>query len=186
MSKDRYAHSLPGRPIAEWERLTDHLEDVAEQAAAFAAVFGWAPVARVAGLLHDIGKCSDEFFAYIKRSAAGEEGLRGPDHSTAGARVAEKKYPFPIGRFLSHIIAGHHAGLSDWDNIERRLGTDYRIASYDGWDETIPPLPAGIPPTVRFREQHGRHDRGGSEEKSGQAQHATRRGAETCRREGSK
>jgi hypothetical protein len=81
----RYAHSLPGRPLAEWESLLDHLEAVAERAAAFAAVFGWAQAARVARLLHDIGKCSDEFFAYIKRSAAGEEGLRGPDHSTAGA-----------------------------------------------------------------------------------------------------
>jgi CRISPR-associated endonuclease/helicase Cas3 len=153
VSKDRYAHSLPGRSIVEWERLPDHLEAVAERAAAFAAVFGWAHVARVAGLLHDIGKCSDEFFAYIKRSAAGEEGLRGPDHSTAGARVAEKTYPFPISRFLSHIIAGHHAGLSDWANLERRLGADYCIASYEGWEQTIPPLPAGIAPTLRFRER---------------------------------
>jgi CRISPR-associated endonuclease/helicase Cas3 len=151
-NKDRYAHSLPGRPIAEWERLADHLKAVGEQAAAFASVFGWASVARVAGLLHDIGKCSDEFLAYIKRSAAGEEGLRGPDHSTAGARVAEEKYPVQIGRFLSHIIAGHHAGLSDWENLERRLSADYRIARYDGWDKAIPPLPVGIAPTVRFRE----------------------------------
>jgi CRISPR-associated endonuclease/helicase Cas3 len=148
----QYAHSLPGRPIVEWERLTDHLQAVAERAAAFAQVFGWASAARVAGHLHDIGKCSNEFFDYIKRSAAGEEGLRGPDHSTAGARVAEKRFPIPMGRFLSHIIAGHHAGLSDWESLERRLGTAYCIARYDGWDKAIPPLPANISPNMRLRE----------------------------------
>jgi len=43
---DKYAHSLPGRPLAEWERLPDHLKAVAERAAVFAAVFGWAQTAR--------------------------------------------------------------------------------------------------------------------------------------------
>lgn len=139
-------------PIPEWEKLADHLDAVAGRAAAFAAAFGWAQAGHVAGLLHDIGKCSDEFAAYIERSAAGEQGLRGPDHSTAGARVAEKSYAFPIGRLLSHIIAGHHAGLSDWEKLERRLGTDYRIARH----ETIPRLSAGIAATVRFREHRER------------------------------
>jgi CRISPR-associated endonuclease/helicase Cas3 len=154
MDKDKYAHSLPGRPVEEWEKLPEHLRAVAARAGTFAAEFGWAEVARLAGLLHDIGKCSSEFFAYINRSSAGEERLRGPDHSTAGARVAEKAFPFPFGRFLSHIIAGHHAGLSDREKLERRLGPDYRIASYDGWEQTIPPLPANIYPTVRFKERN--------------------------------
>lgn len=156
-NKGAYAHSLPGRPVEKWEKLPDHLNAVAKRASAFAAVFGWAEVARAAGLLHDIGKCSNEFLAYISRCAAGEEGLRGPDHSTAGARIAEKTYPFPFSRFLSHIIAGHHAGLSDWGSLERRLGADYRIASYDGWEHTISALPASISPTLRFTE---RRDRG--------------------------
>jgi CRISPR-associated endonuclease Cas3-HD len=110
--KVKYAHSLPGRPIEEWEKLSDHLEAVAARAAGFAAVFGWAEMARAAGLLHDIGKCSNEFLAYIERSAAGEGGLRSPDHSTAGARVAEVTYRSHVGRCLSHIVAGHHAGLA--------------------------------------------------------------------------
>ncbi|MGO1074780.1 hypothetical protein [Inquilinus sp. CA228] len=50
-----YAHSLPGEAMDRWERLTDHQEAVAALAAEFAAVFGWAEVARLAGRLHDIG-----------------------------------------------------------------------------------------------------------------------------------
>ena len=149
----KYAHSLPGRPPQEWEKLAVHLKAVAERSAAFASAFGWQEVGRAAGLLHDIGKCSNEFLAYITRSSAGEEGLRGPDHSTAGARVAEKAYPFPLGRFLSHAIAGHHAGLSDWEKLETRLGAEYRIADYDGWDEIAAPLPTSVAPTARFQEQ---------------------------------
>lgn len=147
-----YAHSLKGLPVDEWEKLPDHLNAVGSRAAHFASVFGWAEVARAAGLLHDIGKCSAEFGSYIERSSAGEEGLRGPDHSTAGARAAETTYPFPFGRFLSHIIAGHHAGLSDWEKLGRRLTADYRIASYAGWEKMIPLLPTSIAPNVRFRE----------------------------------
>ena len=30
---------------------------------------------------------------------------------------------------------------------------DYRIASYERWEHTIPPLPTGIAPTVRFRQR---------------------------------
>ena len=108
----------------------------------------------MAGALHDIGKCSVDFAEYINRSSAGQQGLRGPDHSTAGARTGEATYPFPFGRFLSHIIAGHHAGLSDWRRLERRLDASYRIANYNGWEWTIPPLPASIFPSLRLKEQN--------------------------------
>src|SRR4030088_2486171 len=118
MDKDKYAHSLPGRPVEEWEKLPEHLRAVAARAGTFAAEFGWAEVARLAGLLHDIGKCSSEFFAYINRSSAGEERLRGPDHSTAGANVAEKAYPFPFGPPLPAQLCGSKSG-TPWDSPAR-------------------------------------------------------------------
>lgn len=152
MDKAIYAHSLPGHPIEKGEKLADHLSAVGKRAAAFASAFGWMEAALVAGCLHDIGKCSVEFQEYIRRSSAGESGLRGPDHSTAGARVAEKLYPFPLNRFLSYIIAGHHAGLPDWENLAQRLGPNRRIAAYDGWEEATPALPGQIS-SARLREQ---------------------------------
>jgi CRISPR-associated endonuclease/helicase Cas3 len=47
-----YAHSLPGRPIEEWEPLEVHLQAVADLAARFADKFGAAEWGRVAGLWH--------------------------------------------------------------------------------------------------------------------------------------
>jgi CRISPR-associated endonuclease/helicase Cas3 len=109
-----FAHSLDGQPVGEWEPLSHHLAAVGRRAANFAAIFGWPETARVAGQLHDIGKCSAAFQAYIaapRDEAAG--GRRGSDHSTAGARVATAVYPGPLGRLLAFAIAGHHAGLAD-------------------------------------------------------------------------
>ena len=100
-----YAHSLPGAAMDRWEWLTDHQEAVAALAAEFAAMFGWAEVARLAGRLHDIGKLSSAFQAYIKG-----ESESGGEHSSAGARIALDAHKSPLGTMLAAIIAAHHAG----------------------------------------------------------------------------
>jgi CRISPR-associated endonuclease/helicase Cas3 len=147
-----FAHSLDGHPVSEWEPLSHHLAAVGERAAAFAAAFGWAEAARAAGQLHDIGKCSVAFQAYIARP--GDEntaGRRGPDHSTAGARAAVAIYPYPAGRLLAFGIAGHHAGLADAKELDRRLDDAYAIEPHDGWQAHSGETPATtllVPPTV--------------------------------------
>jgi CRISPR-associated endonuclease/helicase Cas3 len=148
-----FAHSLDGRPVGKWEPLSHHLEAVGERAADFAAIFGWAETARVAGQLHDIGKCSAAFQAYIAASRdAAAGGRRGPDHSTAGARVAAAAYPGSLGRLLAFAIAGHHAGLADAKELERRLVDDYAIEPYDGWRShcSAPPAAAALAPARKF------------------------------------
>jgi CRISPR-associated endonuclease/helicase Cas3 len=127
-----YAHSLPDRPESDWEPLAAHLDAVARRAAEFATPFGWAETARLAGQLHDIGKFSAKFQAYIKDSMAGRPVTR-VDHSTAGARVAAEIYGVVLGKMLAHIVAGHHAGLADARDIERRLGSGYVIERFDAW-----------------------------------------------------
>ncbi|MFX9788008.1 CRISPR-associated endonuclease Cas3'', partial [Acinetobacter baumannii] len=84
-----------------WEALSDHLAAVAARAAMFAGDFGFAEAARVAGLLHDIGKASKADQDYIAASREAPSGRRGPDHSTAGAREAIARYPQPLGRMLA-------------------------------------------------------------------------------------
>jgi HD superfamily phosphodiesterase len=56
-----YAHSKEGRPPEEWQPLEEHLGNVAKLAAEFAKPFGGEEWARAAGLLHDLGKYSNQF-----------------------------------------------------------------------------------------------------------------------------
>ena len=139
-----YAHSLPGRPEADWEQLGDHLRAVGDRAANFASAFGGGAAASAAGLLHDIGKTSAQFQHYIRAatSAAGAEHARGGDHSAAGARVAVERYKL-FGRLLGFGIAGHHAGLPDGDDLDRRLDPARTVLpTHDGWERHVGTLPA--------------------------------------------
>jgi len=140
-----FAHSLQDRPIEDWDPLSHHLAAVGNRAAEFAAAFGWEEAARVAGRLHDIGKCSAEFQAYIRRARESDRRAHGPDHSTAGARVAAETYGKQLGRMLAFAIAGHHSGLADFADLERRLKPEHPIEPYVRWEAyagTPPPLAA--------------------------------------------
>lgn len=148
-----FAHSLPSpHAQSDWEPLPDHLQAVGHRAGGFADAFGATAIARAAGVLHDIGKVSTEYQAYI-RGAVG----RGPDHSTAGARAALTEYG-AVGQLLAFAIAGHHGGLPNGTQrgggggtLVDRLGPDYPIPHHDGWRDATGALPevaeveAGVP-----------------------------------------
>jgi HD superfamily phosphohydrolase YqeK len=51
--------------MGEWHRLDVHLTRVAELAQGFARSFGASDMARLVGFLHDVGKASSEFQAYL-------------------------------------------------------------------------------------------------------------------------
>jgi CRISPR-associated endonuclease/helicase Cas3 len=143
-----YAHSLEGEPVHRWEPLSHHLAAVGTRAAEFAAPFGCTEASRVSGNLHDIGKLSGEFQAYIRGQRA-----TGGDHSSAGARIAYDAYPQPLNKILAAIIAGHHAGLADGTDLRRRLeATKDRVP--DGWEAhsgRLPPAKA-LSPANPFRQ----------------------------------
>lgn len=115
-------------PDGQWVEhfLDEHSEAVAELAARFASVLGSQDWARFSGLWHDLGKFREKFQRYIK-SVSGYEKRYDPeahikdeeapgrvDHSTAGAIHAIEKLG-PQGRIVAYLIAGHHAGLPDWN-----------------------------------------------------------------------
>ncbi len=85
------------------QSLLEHLKGTASLAQKFAAAFGAEEYGYRAGLLHDAGKYSE---AFQRRILGGKERC---DHSTAGAREADKLGPF--GRLIAYCIAGHHTGL---------------------------------------------------------------------------
>jgi len=136
-----FAHSIYGRPTSEWEPLPLHLARTGARAAANAGAFGWESMALLAGLLHDIGKCSPEFQDYI--ASPPEGGRKGPNHSSAGAVEAVRIFGPVLGRILAHVIAAHHAGLADGAPLFEALEkAPARIPRYTGWEEASGALPA--------------------------------------------
>jgi len=106
--------------------LTEHLLGVASKAADFATRFHGAEWAHLAGLWHDLGKCRSRFQRYIRLASGFEadahikgEAGKAP-HSTAGALLACDRFGAK-GRVLAYLIAGHHAGLSDWHSENSSL-----------------------------------------------------------------
>lgn len=112
------------------QSLEEHLFGVAEIAESFAAKIGLGKQGELIGLLHDLGKYSEEFQNYLK-SAVGiinadeddfvdAQGLKGKvDHSTAGAQLVWEELSKHgqmgeiVGQILALCIASHHSGLID-------------------------------------------------------------------------
>ncbi|MDO8445418.1 MAG: CRISPR-associated endonuclease Cas3'' [Deltaproteobacteria bacterium] len=111
------------RPIAHVSEdgcihlLDEHLRETAKLAERFAAEFGCGEWGRLAGLWHDLGKYSPEFQRYIRAASGLDAHLEGKpgrvDHSTAGGLHAVDRFN-KLGRIFAYVIAGHHAGLPDW------------------------------------------------------------------------
>jgi len=133
-----YAHSLEFQSEENWEPLGHHLGAVGARAARYAEPFGAGMMALAMGLLHDIGKCSAMYQAYIRRPTV-QGGPKGPDHSTAGAKQAFEIFG-PAGRLMGFGIAGHHGGLMNGDGFRVRLGKE--IEEYDGWEAHALGLPS--------------------------------------------
>jgi CRISPR-associated endonuclease/helicase Cas3 len=158
-SKKYIAHV---RTSGEQQSLEEHLLGVGKIAAGSAAKLDLSFAGELLGLLHDLGKYSTAFQAYLK-SAAGllnqdedegyvdAAGLRGKiDHSTAGAQIVwrelSKQGPLGmmVGQILALCIASHHSGLIDClsadlnhfgeDNFSRRMGkVDERSHLDEAW-----------------------------------------------------
>ncbi|NYT80552.1 CRISPR-associated helicase Cas3' [Alcaligenaceae bacterium] len=113
MHERYFAHSTDDVSKKNWQPLRNHLVAVSELTCAFAEVFGAGPLGQVAGLLHDIGKYTDDFQDRIAGQAVRV------DHATRGAMVAVERYG-GLGYVLAYGIAGHHAGLANGaESIER-------------------------------------------------------------------
>ena len=134
--------------------LADHLRSVAGIAANFSEAF--EPVAAtqrwayLAGLWHDLGKYRPGFQRYIERAdkpedahIEGKVGGREKTHSAAGAMWAIQQLPKPYGNILAYLIAGHHAGLADWDG-----GLSQRLLNDDAKQELKEALEANPPANI--------------------------------------
>jgi CRISPR-associated endonuclease/helicase Cas3 len=105
-----FAHSGEKANRSDWQRLSDHLHNVAKLAGNMAAVFGCSRQAFLAGLAHDLGKYNPAFQRRLMGNPASV------DHSTAGAATLlnlGKGKNLGMAELIAYGIAGHHAGLPD-------------------------------------------------------------------------
>lgn len=132
------------RKTGEPQYLWTHLGEASKHAGRFADRIGLKECGELIGMLHDLGKASDEFQNYIL-SAEGKidpdadgyvdakERKGKIDHSSAGAQIIQKKLSAMgnegvfVAQFLSLCIASHHSGMIDCllpdggNNYERRM-----------------------------------------------------------------
>lgn len=110
------------------QSLKSHLNGVAELAFEFAEKFHLSPQGELIGLLHDLGKYSDSFQAYLQSATellnpdqdedyVDAAGLKGKiDHSSSGAQFIwqslSEKHPL-AAQILALCVASHHSGLID-------------------------------------------------------------------------
>jgi CRISPR-associated helicase Cas3/CRISPR-associated endonuclease Cas3-HD len=103
------AHSA--NRLGATHRLKDHLQSVASLAAKFSHGSPWEDDARIAGLLHDLGKYGDLFQQRLRGDASAV------DHWSAGAWSVLQRFRMASA---SLAIQGHHIGL------QRLSGSDLR------------------------------------------------------------
>lgn len=128
-----YAHSTDTN---EFQLLRDHLYGVAILCKRYSEAFGVGNLGYLAGLLHDIGKYSDEFQQRIHGSQ-----IR-VDHSTAGTQWIMKvdvirqslgttELDKHLARLIAHAIAGHHGGLKNHGTIDIEGTLSHRLSRRD-------------------------------------------------------
>lgn len=89
-----------------YQTVAEHLTGTAALCREFAADFGAGSDGELAGLTHDLGKCTDGFQKRLLEN--------GPivDHATAGALLCAQQGHI----FTAACVAGHHGGLQDLGN----------------------------------------------------------------------
>ena len=96
-----YAHSTATPDGSNWQPLYDHLRQTALRAQSFGDKFGAGRAAALAGWLHDLGKYSEAYQAYICGRGPGRV-----DHSTAGfTQLAQRTASSNDKRFSIHHVS---------------------------------------------------------------------------------
>lgn len=146
-----YAHSTENSDKSDWQKLSDHLENVAGKAKDYAEVFGAGQWGALAGNNHDLGKGTLPWQAYLRQAnnvidefAKYYEGH--PTHAAVGAQWLYE-HSKEAGKLLAYCIAGHHGGLPNWFDLssaalEEKLQKQYSEINIS---HSIPEFPEKLP-----------------------------------------
>ena len=97
--------------------MSEHSRNVAKLCSMAAEKLGLSSLAELIGLLHDLGKGTEDFQSYLR-----ENGSKHPNHAGLGALYVKRRWwlpgvPYkkeqPAAQLISLCIYGHHSGLPD-------------------------------------------------------------------------
>jgi CRISPR-associated endonuclease/helicase Cas3 len=123
----------------EEQLLKNHLRQSADLSGNWGKKLGLEKTCYLAGLLHDLGKFSDEFQTYLRQAVIDPSSVtRGSvDHSTAGGKLLydychkEQYGPFSLilAELVGNAIISHHSsrGLQDFFSPEGEAKSDYLV-----------------------------------------------------------
>ena len=124
------------RQTGEQQTVREHCRNTAAFAAKALAQIGLRNSAYLAGLLHDMGKCKDEFAAYLAKAANGEAVIKGSvNHTFAGVRLLLEQWHCAgnelensdvTAELLAYGVGAHH-GLFDCVDAHQSCGFDRRL-----------------------------------------------------------
>lgn len=129
----------------EGQTLAAHLHGVAQRMETGAKGLGLTHIARLIGLLHDLGKCGQTFADYLASSHAHENHRKlKVDHSSAGGLLLWKRYGKTTNEMekltlevAAMAIFSHHAGLQNFlgehasSDFLRRIEKEDLLADID-------------------------------------------------------
>lgn len=133
------------------QTIEEHLSGVKTLSSQFGSKIGVEHIAGLAGMLHDMGKYSNEFRDYILEAVNNPESppKRGSvDHSTAGGKLLYdyfhtkgkiSKYKGILAEIVGNAILSHHSYLQDYLNPELGSNYLYRVRDKDlkGFDNCV-------------------------------------------------
>ncbi len=142
-----YAHS--DSDLKKWQRLLDHLRQVASRCATFLEPFGFFDAGYLLGLTHDFGKYTREYQRYLQSSGGmlkfgddeflpNAKSQKGKiPHASAGARLIwdDNNLQIPMKILLAYPVACHHSGSEDLYNL-------HGVDCFAGRMRSAPAVPA--------------------------------------------
>lgn len=135
------------RESGEKQTVREHCRNTASLAAKALKPIGLEHSAYLAGLLHDMGKCKEEFAQYLEAAVNGEGAVRGSvNHTFAGVCFLLRQWHSPgdelgyadVAAELLAFAVGSHHGLFDCIDDRQSCGFDHRLQKTGiGYEEAL-------------------------------------------------
>ena len=136
MGKQYYAHIRKDGESEMVQTLEAHIRKTGEYAGEALREVGLYATAYLSGLIHDMGKATEDFQTYLRMAVDGERVRKGSvNHTFAGVRFLLTEYKTDArwgayGPMTAEVIAyavGAHHGLFDCVDEVGKLGFEYRL-----------------------------------------------------------